>query len=153
MAPGDLSLYADSVLVFRLLYLGAGAEANALYIPSEWEVDLTADVSGSAAAVPWEVGTWDVSTKDLYLAVRDARVLRFDCENQVIEGGAWDLLTAAPTVMPSPASWARFTDSLLSVFDVGTERPVVWWETQYDGDTQIAVDVDMSLNQAAVEAL
>jgi hypothetical protein len=153
VAPGSWSLYADTVLLMRLIWRGTGVAENGVYIPSEWDVSVAA-VTPSAGSDDevFGLGTWDGSNKEVELRVRGQVVAVWDVEQmllrlhslQVTGGGVRDLAVAGPT-------WARWEQSLLNVWDVTLERYLSVWETGTDGATVVlALDGSFSNDSTAL---
>lgn len=146
---GDVSLYADSVLVWRRLDVEA---TQILYVPSGFDlVSGGSTAAGSSDVV--EVLSWTAGDKRLSLNANGTRVVEIDVTNMTITAPRWRFSEAVEDTSADDPAWPRYMDSLFVSYDPPRETFEAYAMVETDGDTRIAVYIDHTLAQAAVEVL
>lgn len=145
LGEGWASLYADTVLVWRVLLNGEHGEMNGLYIPSEWDL-VNDDITGASTG-EGVIDAPDANT--VYVCVRGQRRMKIDLSAMTITGSN----VGAPSVLEARAEQAgeleRFGGTMFLCWDCDLEeyRPYL----ELDGDGLLAVDPVVNQTLGAVE--
>lgn len=153
LRPGEGSVlfYADTVLVWGLIYSAEGWDRNGLYLPADWDL-WNGDVSGAGSSEPIEVASWN-GTKELYGCVDGVRRMKIDVTNKVLTVPT-HYFTAIPNLTAAPvAVWPRKTELGFQVWEPQEERWVTGMTLSAAGLLTSRVVLRQDLDQAAIEAL
>lgn len=149
LGEGWSSLYVATTLVWRCLYHSDDGQANALYIPSEFSI-VNASVSGSAV----DSGVFDVvDGNTVYVVVNGTRRLLVDLTAMEITVATLNEEQDIPVRAEQAGSLGQFGATLLLVWDPKVEDYRPFAQLTSAGVLNVALEVDNTLNQAAVEAL
>jgi hypothetical protein len=156
-APGSVSIEVDGVLLARAIWRGVGHESNGLYIPTEFEVNVEAYAGASGDEMaPLALGVWDESNKEVLLRVRGTAVAKWDVETMtvtIMSGLVSDTGMTRGSYGGEQGVYARWAESLLSVFDPESEGALAVVSVDVDGRVQLRGKLDFSLDAAAVAAV
>ncbi len=129
--PGEVQLWADTVLVWRLMYDSGGSGRRELR--TYFAVDL-GTVSGAGTTDALEV----VSATELYVTVNGARVMKVDVTNQTITVNYMDTAATVSTSLAEVPAWRKYAATCFQVFDPSYGG----WQTAMSVDTDGTVALD-----------
>lgn len=147
ITPGSTALYVGSTLVFRFIW---HSTTGTLYIPSEW-TRVFDDVSGAAST---NDGVEVVSGTELYLTVNGQRRAKIDLSAMEITLPNLNLDADEIEGPDAPyAVWPRFQDTLFLAWQPHEERWKAFAVLNAFSLFSVHEAVDLTKDQAAVEAL
>lgn len=150
-APGSASFYVGDLLVWRCLW-DSGSDTGRLYFPEPWNL-VNASVSGAASSGPVEVVQWDESAKVAHVSVNGVRRMTIDGEALTITFDEIDQVSAVVDVASGLPVFARWAETLWSVWEPGEERWRAYMSVRASGVVRLPVEFDQRFSQSAVEAL
>lgn len=156
VTPGVAEFYAGSDLVWRCLYDSQRLDKSFIYIPNTFELFESTYVAATTNAFI-ETQAWGTPSV-LYIGtgIDGDRTRRMGIVLNVasqLRADHWTLPGTMPNVHPS-APIAKYPDkTVFSVYDAYTDRWVPYLVVDDTGGVTTLLSVDMTLTQAAIEAL
>ena len=150
--PGDTSFYADTVLVWRILYNGDNPDYCRLYIPSEWALISQVAISDAGTTDPVEVAAWN-GAKDLYVTVNGIRRVKIDVDALQISAMAFQYPKDMPVCPESNGVHRRYADTVFTVWDPARADYLGYVQIDSSGIFKRGVALTRTLTQAQIEAL
>jgi hypothetical protein len=122
--------------------------AARLYMPSDWELNATA-VSGGPVAVDIA----EVDGTDIYICVDGERRMRFDTAAKILYAEELHVLESLVSLGSDELFKARYDEAVFFCFDPAKEDVYPYAEFTADGEMKWDGHIDLSLDQAGIEAL
>lgn len=140
--PGQLQLWANTVLCFNIKYSSVGGELNGIYTP--FGVD-TLEISGAGTgAVEYIAGPPIL----IYLNVAGVRRLKIDVTNTRIYASAIEMVTIPPHSSRTEPAWAQYQRLLLQVWDPAVQQYTSVVSVENDGVLRSRVQWRQQATQA-----
>jgi hypothetical protein len=139
---GETRLWADTVLVWNLRWIGTG-DNDGLYTTLAFQ---EAAISGSQSAAV-EVGTWDAGAKELHFAVAGTRLMTVDVVAGTLKCSALsDHLEVNNTYADEPL-WQKVAATCLQVYAEHLEQYRTGASLDADGVLRLGVPWRQKLTQ------
>lgn len=163
-ADGSVSFYVDTELVWRVFYsrrtdiggyVGSTIpDKRRFFIPDDWAIDDTTDITTSGSEDTFEVVTWDPSDRVVAMTANGTHRMLIDATNKTITVGSISDQRALSTTVPADLAHGRTDGAYLTTWDAAAEELRVISQTSTtDEYWRIGVGINDRYTQAEIEAM